>query len=127
MSTQNKTERVQLLMTLAELAAIDDWGFSNRIRTRAEAIRRLCQIGVRTAEIAETQSRPLPEGWKLVPVQPTQRMIEAGMKERHGHRVYDYFADDMLSAMEDGVSRTFKSVISRSPEPPATFQGGAEE
>lgn len=43
---ENKTERVQLLMTPSEVASIDDWGFQNRIRTRAEAIRRLCQMGV---------------------------------------------------------------------------------
>lgn len=43
---ENKTERVQLLMTPSEVEAIDDWGFQNRIRTRAEAIRRLCQMGV---------------------------------------------------------------------------------
>lgn len=54
---QNKTERVQLLMTPTELSAIDDWGFSNRIRTRAETIRRLCQIGIRTLEERETLLR----------------------------------------------------------------------
>lgn len=43
---ENKTERVQLLMAPSEVTAIDDWGFANRIRTRAEAIRRLCQIGL---------------------------------------------------------------------------------
>ncbi|WGJ07511.1 hypothetical protein [Brucella intermedia] len=43
---ENKTERVQLLMTPSEVKAIDDWGFENRIRTRAEAIRRLCRIGL---------------------------------------------------------------------------------
>ena len=29
-----------------EAETIDDWGFANRIRTRAEAIRRLCKIGL---------------------------------------------------------------------------------
>lgn len=43
---ENKTERVQLLMTPSEVKAIDDWGFENRIRTRAEAIRRLCRMGL---------------------------------------------------------------------------------
>lgn len=44
--SENKTERVQLLMGPSELKDIDDWGFQNRIRSRAEAIRRLCQIGL---------------------------------------------------------------------------------
>jgi hypothetical protein len=43
---ENKTERVHLLMSPSEVKAIDDWGFSNRIRTRAEAVRRLCHIGL---------------------------------------------------------------------------------
>jgi hypothetical protein len=43
---ENKTERVQLLMTPREVEAIDDWGFSNRIRTRAEAIRQLARKGL---------------------------------------------------------------------------------
>lgn len=46
MADENKTERVQLLMTPSELKAIDDWSFENRIRGRAEAIRRLCEIGL---------------------------------------------------------------------------------
>ena len=41
-----KSERVQLLMAPSELKAIDDWSFSNRIRSRAEAIRRLCNISL---------------------------------------------------------------------------------
>ncbi len=43
---ENKTERVHLLMSPSEVKAIDDWGFANRIRTRAEAVRRLCHIGL---------------------------------------------------------------------------------
>jgi hypothetical protein len=41
-----KSERVQLLMTPSEVKAIDDWGFASRIRTRAEAMRRLCQMAL---------------------------------------------------------------------------------
>jgi hypothetical protein len=44
---ENKTQHLHLLMAPGEVEAIDDWGFKNRIRTRAEAIRRLCQIGIR--------------------------------------------------------------------------------
>lgn len=36
------TERVAIMMTKTELTAIDDWMFANRIRSRGEAIRRLC-------------------------------------------------------------------------------------
>ncbi|PWI54464.1 hypothetical protein B5K03_09820 [Rhizobium phaseoli] len=37
-----KTIKFQLMLSEAEAKAIDDWGFSHRIRSRAEAIRRLC-------------------------------------------------------------------------------------
>ncbi|EJC66117.1 hypothetical protein Rleg5DRAFT_1824 [Rhizobium leguminosarum bv. viciae WSM1455] len=37
-----KTIKFQLMLSEAEAKAIDDWGFSYKIRSRAEAIRRLC-------------------------------------------------------------------------------------
>lgn len=59
--SETKTERVQLLMSPSEVAAIDDWGFSHRIRTRAEAIRRLCQIGLLVSERGSDIERMLGE------------------------------------------------------------------
>lgn len=41
-----RQNRIPFMMSDAELAAIDEWRFENRIGTRAEAIRRLCQIGL---------------------------------------------------------------------------------
>lgn len=41
-----KDQRVVTMMSPSELEAIDDWMFQNRIRSRGEAIRRLCQIGL---------------------------------------------------------------------------------
>ena len=43
-----KDQRVPIMMTASELEAIDDWMFKNRIRSRGEAIRRLCQVGLST-------------------------------------------------------------------------------
>jgi hypothetical protein len=45
-SDDKKTERLHMLISPSELDAIDDWRFSKRIGTRAEAVRRLCQIGL---------------------------------------------------------------------------------
>jgi DNA repair ATPase RecN len=45
MSQEPKTIKFQLMLSESEAKAIDDWGFKNRIRTRAEAIRRLTHIG----------------------------------------------------------------------------------
>ena len=60
MADENKTERVQLLMTPSEVKAIDDWSFEKRIRGRAEAMRRLCQIGLgisgRASELLESSA-----------------------------------------------------------------------
>ncbi|MCL7998003.1 hypothetical protein M8994_07080 [Brucella sp. 21LCYQ03] len=41
-----KDQRIPIMMTLSEVEAIDDWMFKNRIRSRGEAIRRLCQMGI---------------------------------------------------------------------------------
>jgi hypothetical protein len=41
-----KDQRVVTMMSPSELEAIDDWMFKNRIRSRGEAIRRLCHIGM---------------------------------------------------------------------------------
>lgn len=42
-----RQNRIPFMMSDAELTAVDDWRFTNRIATRAEAIRRLVQIGLR--------------------------------------------------------------------------------
>lgn len=41
-----KDQRVVTMMSPSELEAIDDWMFKNRIRSRGEAIRRLCRSGL---------------------------------------------------------------------------------
>lgn len=43
---ETETERMQLKITAAEIQAIDDWRFANRIASRSEAVRRLCQIAL---------------------------------------------------------------------------------
>ena len=52
-----KTERVQLLMTPAEVKAVDDWSFENRVRGRSEAIRQLIDFGLN----AKAGAQPLKE------------------------------------------------------------------
>ena len=44
--SEPKDNRVPIMMSNGELEAIDDWRFKNRIATRSEAIRRLCQIAI---------------------------------------------------------------------------------
>jgi hypothetical protein len=52
-----KTERVQLQMTPAEVKAVDDWSFENRIRGRSEAIRRLIALALKSATARATASK----------------------------------------------------------------------
>ena len=47
---EQKTERVQLLMTPSEVKAVDDWSFENRVRGRSEAIRRLIELGLKATQ-----------------------------------------------------------------------------
>lgn len=46
MADELKDQRVVTMMSPSELAAIDDWMFSRRMRSRGEAIRRLAQLGM---------------------------------------------------------------------------------
>lgn len=41
-----RDHRVPIMMSDQELQMIDDWRFGNRIATRSDAIRRLCQIAL---------------------------------------------------------------------------------
>lgn len=43
---ETETERMQLKITAGEIEAIDDWRFANRVPSRSEAVRRLCQMGI---------------------------------------------------------------------------------
>lgn len=46
MTDEQKTERFNMFMTPSEMRAIDDWAWKSRIRSKSEAIRRLCKIGL---------------------------------------------------------------------------------
>ena len=52
-SPPKKDQRVPLVMTKAELDAIDDWAFARRIRSRSEAIRQLIELGLKVGEKGE--------------------------------------------------------------------------
>lgn len=53
-SNAKKTERVIVLMSPEEVRAIEDWMFAHRLKSQAEAVRRLVQRGLRSTE-PETQ------------------------------------------------------------------------
>lgn len=43
---EQKTERFNMFMSPSELKAIEDWAWEKRIRSKSEAVRRLCQIAL---------------------------------------------------------------------------------
>lgn len=52
---ESDSKRLQMVITEDELRAIEDWQFSNRVPSKSEAIRRLCQIGLRSDADLEEQ------------------------------------------------------------------------
>lgn len=64
MTKKPRDNRVPIMMSEEELAAIDDWRFQNRVATRSDAVRRLCQIALRydsfAVDLDDTGSRLAP-------------------------------------------------------------------
>lgn len=57
MTETNKPERLQIILTQDELAALDDWRFANRMPTRAAAIRELMKRGMAARVDSAADSR----------------------------------------------------------------------
>lgn len=51
-----KDFRFQIMLRPSEVEAIDDWMFSHRLKSRAEAMRQLIELGLR-ADIERTEER----------------------------------------------------------------------
>ncbi len=57
-----KDQRVVTMMSPSEIEAIDEWMFKNRIKSRGEAIRRLCYLGMNAEDDIMALLRALIEG-----------------------------------------------------------------
>lgn len=83
-----RQNRIPFMMSDTELAAVDEWRFANKIATRAEAIRRLCQIGLRFDEAADDLHKDVNA--------IMERLVEAASEVNAGlsaePRRYDYAA-----------------------------------
>lgn len=56
-------QRLHLMLSEAEVQAIDDWRFANRVASRSEAIRRLIELGLEGAKAPRLASAvPAEEG-----------------------------------------------------------------
>lgn len=55
--TQKRSERIQLMLDVDELEAIDEWRFDNRLPTRAAAIRELIKRGLMNRSLQPPETR----------------------------------------------------------------------
>lgn len=108
MADEKKTLKFQMMMSPQEAEILDDWMFENRVRSRAEAIRRLCQVGLSTAN-----------SWP-----PLSERIESAVDACHlAVRVFeeDYLQPEMQK-MERSQVRRYVNLISRAYEALALLQ-----
>lgn len=54
---QKRSERIQLMLDVDELEAIDAWRFDNRLPTRAAAIRELIKRGLMNRDLEPPRTR----------------------------------------------------------------------
>jgi hypothetical protein len=57
MTDKMKKERVCLMMTPDEITAIDDWRYSHRVPSRADAIRKLLQFSLDAEKAVKKQAK----------------------------------------------------------------------
>ncbi|WP_293677983.1 hypothetical protein [uncultured Phenylobacterium sp.] len=57
--TDNRDERLQIMLTQEELSALDDWRFGRRMPSRAAAVRELLRLGLASegVELADGKMR----------------------------------------------------------------------
>jgi hypothetical protein len=107
-----KNQRIPIMMTEEELKLIDDWGFKHRIRSRGEAIRRLCQIGIATSDgrqtLRDSTDKVIAKFSDFSNSQPAGKIS----------KFLDDFTPDLLEAL--GHSRLI-SIMSESLERGGTF------
>lgn len=91
MADELKTERIQVLFAPSDLAEIDDWSFSHRIRSRGEAIRILTKDGIRFEGCFET----LMAAIKVINYLHSEKLVDLKIftneqKHKHAELMLDY-------------------------------------
>ena len=60
----------------------------------------------------------VPAGWQPVPIEPTQEMLCAGVKEQHGPAVYKVVSNAGCSVMEGEQYANYAAMLKAAPTPP---------
>lgn len=94
MADELKDQRVVTMMSPSELEVIDDWMFKSRIRSRGEAIRRLCQLAIAYDENGE---RLLQSFWNV-------RQAVSTLNEVVRKFVTEPSRDDLVAVMNGRVT-----------------------
>lgn len=77
---KSRENRVPMMLSNEELEAIDTWRFANRVATRSEAIRRLCQMGLHLDQKMKEIERS-----RMIAFYALQRMRTVlGIPDEHG-------------------------------------------
>ena len=94
-----KSERFNMFISKSEMDAIDEWAWQNRVRSKSEAVRRLVQIGLRTADTlnplanavyaASDAAKKLDEDW------------DALLKQHDGKENVKLYAMELAMAFGD--------------------------
>ncbi|MFS8121815.1 hypothetical protein QD336_05270 [Rhizobium sp. BR 250] len=100
-----KDQRIPIMMTESEVQALDDWSFKNRIRSRGEAIRRLCHVGLtfddHRKEVLSSHAAILNEAIKGIPA--AREIAEKGsaslLERKVSHALIKTLATAMSSTL----------------------------
>jgi hypothetical protein len=64
------------------------------------------------------KAQAVPEGWKLVPVEPTRSMMAAAVIYANGNAVYKNVAAKVLEIEESIYGEAYQAMLAASPQPP---------
>jgi hypothetical protein len=84
-SNLSRAERLQIMLTLDELRALDDWRFSRRMPSRAAAIRELLRRGLSADGFDFATERQQSTAFGVIPddVEDTRKVQDgAGAKKK---------------------------------------------
>ncbi|NTF35531.1 hypothetical protein [Agrobacterium rubi] len=105
-----KDQRVPIMMSEDELKTIDDWRFGNRLPSRGEAIRRLCQIGMLADNEIENIADMAVETMNFVTdeIGAARREFKTLVNKDTANALFTQ--EEMNDALSAGITRHFETL-----------------